>query len=179
MKKLQNYVISESAEVEANMLNTEIKSLNEINLLILKNNININFIQNQNNEEENNENNNPDNQNNINANKNKNAINNLDLYYGNLCSFFDDLGYIDSHHTFYINLGALQYLPLIFASITYNELEKIFYYDKKAACAKQQKNDNFELFYLTNGIFNILYQMGKSNIIIFVALLNVLIFFPY
>ena len=176
LKKLQNYVLSESSEVEANMLNTEIKSLNEINLLILKNNINIDFIQNQdegNNNEENN-NVNPDigNVGVEDVKKNNKIKNNLGIYYHNLCSFFDDLGYIDSNHIFYMNLGQMQYLPLILAAITINELEKIFYFDKKSNSAKKQKNDNFELFYFTNGIFNILYQMGKSNIIIFVALLT-------
>ena len=174
LKKLQNYVLNESSEVEANTLNTEIKSLNEINLLILKNNININFIQNE--EENNNEenNNNPDieNLNVADVKKNKKIKNNLDLYYNNLCSFFDDLGYIDSNRTFYINLGTMQYMPLILAAITHNELEKIFYFDKKTNSAKKQKSDNFELFYFTNGVFNILYQMGKSNIIIFAALLT-------
>ena len=166
LKKLQNYVLNESAEVESNMLNSEIKSLNEINLLILKNNININIVQ----EQEENNNNNPNNENKT----NKKTINNLDNYYGNLCSFFEDFGYIDSQHTFYINLGSMQYLPIIFACITYNELEKLFYYDKKSGCAKKQKSDN-DLFYFTNGMFNILYQMGKSNIIIFVALLSELL----
>ena len=66
----------------------------------------------------------------------------------------------------------MQLMPFILASMTYNELEKIFYFDKKSGCAKKQKSDSFELFYFTNGIFNILYQMGKSNIIIFVALLS-------
>ena len=171
LKKLQNYVLSESSEVEATMLNTEIKSLNEINLLILKNNINVNFIQN---EEENDDNNNADNENpdNLNIKKNKKTENNLDKYYNNLCSFFEDLGHIDSQHTFYINLGAMQYLPVILASITYNELERIFYYDKRSGCAKRQKNENIDLFYFNNGIFNILYQMGKSNIIIYIALLT-------
>ena len=168
LKKLQNYVLSESSEVEANMLNTEIKSLNEINLLILRNNININFIENK--DEENNENNPEEKKNDFN--KNKKILTNLESYYNNLCSFFEDLGYIDSQHTFYINLGAMQYLPLILASITYNELEKIFYFDKRGGCAKKQKSDSFDLFYFTNGIFNILYQMGKSNIIIFVSLLT-------
>ena len=56
------------------------------------------------------------------------------------------------------------------ASITYNELEKMFYFDKTSGVAK--KLNNFELFYFTNGIFNILYQMGKSNIIIFLAFLT-------
>ena len=170
LKKLQNYVLSESSEVEANMLNTEIKSLNEINMLILKNNININFIQNP--DEENNNENNPDEKKNVDLNKNKKTLSSLDSYYNNLCSFFEDLGYIDSQHTFYINLGSMQLMPFILASMTYNELEKIFYFDKKSGCAKKQKSDSFELFYFTNGIFNILYQMGKSNIIIFVALLS-------
>jgi WASH complex subunit strumpellin len=174
LKKLQNYVLNESSEVEANTLNTEIKSLNEINLLILKNNININFIQNEeeNNNEENNNNPDTENLNVADVKKNKKIKNNLDLYYNNLCSFFDDLGYIDSNRTFYINLGSMQYMPLILAAITHNELEKIFYFDKKANSAKKQKSDNFELFYFTNGVFNILYQMGKSNIIIFAALLT-------
>ena len=156
------------------MLNTEIKSLNEINLLILKNNINVNFIDNQEENDNNNDNNNQDNENNNEqkVNKNKKAINNLDKYYHNLCSFFEDLGYIDSQHTFYMNLGAMQYMPLILATITYNELEKIFYYDKRSNSVKRQKSDNFDLFYFNNGIFNILYQMGKSNIIIYIALLT-------
>ena len=174
LRKLQNYSLSERSEVEATMLNTEIKSLNEINLLILKNNINVNFIDNQEENDNNNDNNNQENEKNNEQkdNKNKKAINNLDKYYHNLCSFFEDLGYIDSQHTFYMNLGAMQYMPLILATITYNELEKIFYYDKRSNSVKRQKSDNFDLFYFNNGIFNILYQMGKSNIIIYIALLT-------
>ena len=180
LKKLQNYLLSDSAEVESTIINSEIKSLNEINLLILKNNININIVQNpdeNNNTEDQNNQNNQNDQNNQNAqnnnmNNNKNNIYNLDNYYRNLCSFFEDLGYIDSQHIFYVNLGNMQYLPVILACITYNELEKLFYYDKKTGTAKKQRNENFDLFYFTNGIFNILYQMGKSNIIIFVALLS-------
>ena len=171
LKKLQNYVLSESAEVEANMLNTEITSLNEINLLILKNNININFVQEP--EENNIITENQDNENNEqNIKKNKNKINNLDNYYLNLCSFLDDFAYVDSQHIFYINLSAMQYMPIILASITYNELEKIFYFDKKSGTAKKIRSDNFELFYFSNGIFNILYQIIKSNIIIFIALMS-------
>ena len=66
----------------------------------------------------------------------------------------------------------MQYLPLILASISFNELEKLFYYDKKTGTTKKLNNNNFELFYFSNGIFNILYQMGKSNIIIFLAFLT-------
>ena len=171
LKKLQNYVLSESAEVDANIISGEIKSLNEINLLILKNNININFVQEP--EENNIITENQDNENNEqNIKKNKNKINNLDNYYLNLCSFLDDFAYVDSQHIFYINLSAMQYMPIILASITYNELEKIFYFDKKSGTAKKIRSDNFELFYFSNGIFNILYQMGKSNIIIFIALMS-------
>ena len=169
LKKMQNYVLSESAEVDASIISSEIKSLNEINLLILKNNVNINFIEDP---VENNNNENPDLDNNDKNKNGKNKINKLDNYYMNLCSFFDDFGYVDSQHTFYMNLSGMQYLPIILASLSYNELEKLFYYDKKAGCSKKQKSDSFELFYFTNGIFNILYQMGKSNIIIFVALLT-------
>ena len=162
LKRLQNYVLSETAEVESNMLSNEIKSLNEINLLILKNHININFIKDENAENE--ENNNLD--------KNKIKISDLDNYYSNLISFFNDFGCIDSQHTFFTNLSKMNYLPIILASISYNELEKMFYYDKKSGNAKKLNNYNYELFYFTNGIFNILYQMGKSNIIIFLALLT-------
>ena len=177
LKKLQNYVLSECSEVEANILNGEIKTINNINLLILKNHINLNFIENQENQDnqqnnENNKNNDDENINNLNINQNKKKVNNLDNYYQYLSSFFEDLGYIDSNHTFYINLGSLQYLPIILSSVTYNELEKLFYFDKKNNTAKRQKNDNYDLFYFTNGLFNLLYQMGKSNIIIFVALLS-------
>ena len=167
LRRLQNYILNESAEVEANMLSNEIKSLNEINLLILKNHININFVKDPNVNPENEENNN--NNNNLDP-SNKNSVNDLDNYYSNLISFFNDFGCIDSQHIFYNNLSKKHYLPLILASITYNELEKMFYFDKKSGVAK--KLNNFELFYFTNGIFNILYQMGKSNIIIFLAFLT-------
>jgi len=66
----------------------------------------------------------------------------------------------------------MQYLPLILANISYNELEKLFSFDKKTGMAKKVNNNNFDLFYFSNGIFNILYQMGKSNIIIFLAFLT-------
>ena len=168
LRKLQNYIVNESAEVEATMLSNEIKSLNEINLLILKNHININFIKDPSlNPEEDNLNNNS-----TNINNDKNKINDLDNYYSNLISFFNDFGCLDSTHIFYINLSKMQYLPLILACISFNELEKMFYYDKKSGTAKKLNNFNFDLFYFTNGIFNILYQMGKSNIIIFLALLT-------
>ncbi len=168
LRKLQNYIVNESAEVEATMLSNEIKSLNEINLLILKNNININFIKDPSlNPEEYNMNNNS-----TNINNDKNKVNDLDNYYSNLISFFNDFGCLDSTHIFYINLSKMQYLPLILACISFNELEKMFYYDKKSGTAKKLNNFNFDLFYFTNGIFNILYQMGKSNIIIFLALLT-------
>ena len=165
LRKLQNYVLNECAEVEANMLSNEIKSLNEINLLILKNHININFIKDQGNNPENEEKNNT----NIND---KNKVNDLDNYYINLISFLNDFGCRDSQHIFYANLSKMQYLPLILASISFNELEKFFYYDKKSGTAKKLNNNNFDLFYFSNGIFNILYQMGKSNIIIFLAFLT-------
>ena len=168
LRKLQNYIVNESAEVEATMLSNEIKSLNEINLLILKYHININFIIYPSlNPEEDNMNNNS-----TNINNDKNKINDLDNYYSNLISFFNDFGCLDSTHIFYINLSKMQYLPLILACISFNELEKMFYYDKKSGTAKKLNNFNFDLFYFTNGIFNILYQMGKSNIIIFLALLT-------
>ena len=168
LRKLQNYIVNESAEVEATMLSNEIKSLNEINLLILKNHININFIKDPSlNPEEDNMNNNS-----TNINNDKNKIYDLDNYYSNLISFFNDFGCLDSTHIFYINLSKMQYLPLILACISFNELEKMFYYDKKSGTAKKLNNFNFDLFYFTNGIFNILYQMGKSNIIIFLALLT-------
>ncbi len=165
LRKLQNYVLNECAEVEANMLSNEIKSLNEINLLILKNHININFIKDQGSNPENEEKNNT----NIND---KNKVNDLDNYYINLISFLNDFGCQDSQHIFYANLSKMQYLPLILASISFNELEKFFYYDKRSGTAKKLNNNNFDLFYFSNGIFNILYQMGKSNIIIFLAFLT-------
>ena len=164
LKKLQNYMLNESAEVEANMLSNEIKSLNEINLLILKNNININFVKDESANAENEENNNNQN------NNDKNKTSDLDNYYGNLLSFFNDFGCVDSKHIFYINLSKKQYLPLILANISFNELEKMFYFDKKTGTIK--KTNNFDLFYFTNGIFNILYQMGKSNIIIYLGFLT-------
>ena len=163
LKKLQTYLLNENTEVEANMLNTEVKSLNGINLLILKNNININFVKDAaNNPDE------PENK----VNNAKDSLNSLDNYYFNLCSFFEDFGYVDSQHTFYSNLTSMQNMPLVLGIVTFNEMKNFFVYDKKSKVMKKTRNENLDLFYFTNGIYNILYQMGKSNIIIFIALLS-------
>ena len=178
LRKLQNYSLTENTQVDAYILSSQIKSMNEINLLILKNNINLKFADENNNDQQQNEQQNQenaDNNNNNNENKNNNLNQNNDKvkeFYVTLCSFFEDFGYIDTLHTFYNNLTSLQYLPVLLAITTYNEITNYYSVDKKTLTIKKNKIDNFDLFYFTYGVYCILYQMGKNNIILFIALIS-------
>ena len=153
LRRLQNYSLSENAEVDSYILTSQVKSMNEINLLILKNRINIKF------------NNDPAAM--PESNQNLFTSNN---YYNNLCSFFEDFGFVDTLHTFYSNLSQFQYLPLLLAVTAYNKIMGAYYLDK-SQIKKNNPKDEFDLFYFSYGIYIILYQMGKNNIIMFIALL--------
>ena len=96
MRKLHNYILTENSVIDCSILNTELKSLDIINLLIMKNDIKINFQG----DEANPDNANPE---------NKKGNSNLDIYYNNLLSFLEDFGYIDTEHTFFQDLNSLQY----------------------------------------------------------------------
>ena len=153
--RLQNYSLSENAEVDSYILTSQVKSMNEINLLILKNFIDIKF------------NNDPAAIPETNPQNNIFTVNN---YYNNLCSFFEDFGFVDTLHTFYSNLSSLQYLPLMLAVCAFNKVTSSFYLDKYTI-KKNNPKDEFDLFYFTYGVYIILYQMGKNNILMFIALL--------
>lgn len=155
LRRLQNYSLSENAEVDSYILTSQVKSMNEINLLILKNFIEIKF------------NNDPAAIPETNPQNNIFTVNN---YYNNLCSFFEDFGFVDTLHTFYSNLSSLQYLPLMLAVCSFNKVTNSFYLDKYTI-KKSNPKDEFDLFYFTYGVYIILYQMGKNNILMFIALL--------
>ena len=155
LRRLQNYSLSENAEVDSYILTSQVKSMNEINLLILKNFIDIKF------------NNDPAAIPETNPQNNIFTVNN---YYNNLCSFFEDFGFVDTLHTFYSNLSSLQYLPLMLAVCAFNKVTSSFYLDKYTI-KKNNPKDEFDLFYFTYGVYIILYQMGKNNILMFIALL--------
>ena len=161
LRRLQNYSLSENAEVSAYILSSQIKSMNEINLLLLKNDINITF---------NNDNNGEQTQQTNETNKLMTENN----YYNNLCGLFEDFGYLDTLHTFYSNLRNYHYLPLMMAIIAYNQLTNGYYLDK-GTIVKRSKSDDFDLFYFTYGVYILLYQMGKKNLVLFIGLISKLL----
>ena len=171
LRKLQNYVLSENSEVNCYILNTEMKSLDKINLLILKNDIVVNFPQdnaNVNNIEENGD---PLGKG-LNNKEPKQVYSSSDYYYNNLCSFLEDFGYVDSEHTFFHNLNSLKYMPILLAITTFNYIKHYYEYDKKKMILEKKLGEDFDMYYFTHGIFCILYQMGKSNLIIFISMLS-------
>ena len=171
LRKLQNYILSENSEVDCYILNTEMKSMDKINLLILKNDIKVNFISDDANNQNNNDQGNPLG-NGPNNNEPKKANSSLDNYYNNLCSFLEDFGYVDTEHTFFQNLNSLQYMPVILAATTYNSIKHYLEYDKKKMVLEKKLGENFDMNYYTHGIYCILYQMGKKPLITFIAMIS-------
>ena len=173
LRKLQNYIISENAEVGCYMLNTEMKSMDKINLLILKNDIKVNFIS-----DDANPNNNPQDDaldkglSNNNKNNQKSEISSLDNYYNSLCSYFEDFGFVDTEHTYYYNLNQIQSMPTILAATTFNSIKQFMEYDHKKMSLEKKTGENFDINYFTHGLYCILYQTGKKNIISFIAILS-------
>ena len=143
------------------------KSIDKINLLIIKNNIKINFPM---------DDANPNVNENVGKDPNKKQENpSLDNYYNNLCSFLEDFGYIDSEHTYFRNLNSLQYMPIILAATTYSSIKDFFEYDKKKLIIEKKLEKNFDIYYYSCGLYCILYQMGKQNLITFIAILSAMI----
>ena len=169
LRKIQNYILSENSEVDCYILNTEMKSMDKINLLILKNDIKVNFISDDANSQ-NQEQNDPLGKAPNNTQKEENSS--LNNYYRNLCSFLEDFGYVDTEHTFFQNLNSLQYMPIILAATTYNSIKHYFDYDKKKMTLEKKMGENFEMNYYIHGMYCILYQMGKKNLITFIAMLS-------
>ena len=159
MRKLQNYIISDNSAISCSTLNTEMKAMDMINLLILKNDIKIKF-------QENAANDNPLN-NNL---EDKNKTSDLDLYYNNLLSFLNDFGFIDTEHTFFQNLNSLEYLPVILAITTFTYIKKYYEYDKNKMVITRKMKENFDMNYYTHGMYSLLYQMGKKNVITFISM---------
>ena len=172
-RKICNFMISENSEVDCSIINTEMKSIDKINLLILKNDMKVNFQI-----DDANANNNVNVGNAQGNDPNKKQENpSLDNYYNNLCSFLEDFGYIDSEHTYFQNLNSLEYMPIILATTTYNTLKDYFDYDKKKLIIEKKMAENFDMYYYTSGLHCILYQMGKKKLITFIAILCAIIRF--
>ena len=159
MRKLHNYILTENSVIDCSILNTELKSLDIINLLIMKNDIKINFQG----DEANPDNANPE---------NKKGNSNLDIYYNNLLSFLEDFGYIDTEHTFFQDLNSLQYLSVILAITTFIYIKKYYKFDYKKMTINREMGETFDMYYYTHGMYCILYQMGKKNIITFISMVS-------
>ena len=172
LRKMQNYILSENSEVDCYILNTEMKSMDKINLLILKNDIKVNFISDDANVE-NTEQGDPLGKGLNNNQKDQNSS--LDNYYSNLCSFLEDFGYVDTEHTFFQNLNSLTYMPATLSVTTFKTIKNYLEYDKSKMVLKKKSGDNFDMNYFTHGVFCILYQMGKKNLITFISMLSELL----
>lgn len=163
LRKMQNYSLSVNAEVDSYLLSSQIKSLNQINLLLIKNELDLKFDENALLEAEK--------QKEPNFGINKMDKNPSETYYQNLCQIFEDFGYIDTQHTFYADLSSETFLPILLACCTYMELGNDFNIDKKNHIVLK-KMDNFDMFYYTFGTYSVLYQTGRNNIVFFISILS-------
>ena len=161
MRKIQNYILSENSVIDCSILNTEIKSMDIINLMAMKNEMKINFQ------------NDDANQNPLDANQVKNKGNpDLEAYYNNLLSFLEDFGFIDTEHTFFQDLNSLQYLSVILAITTFTYIKKYYEFDNDKMTISKKMKQNFDIHYYTLGMYCILYQMGKKNIVTFISMVS-------
>ena len=163
MRKLHNYILSENSLIDCSVLNTEMKSLDIMNLVIVKNDIKINFQEDEAN---------PNPENNAQTQDHKKTMTDLDKYYNNLLSFLEDFGYIDTEHTFFQNLNTLQHLPIILAITAFIYIKKYFEYDRDKMTITKKMDQNFDMYYYTLGMYCILYQMGKKNIVSFISMVT-------
>jgi hypothetical protein len=173
LKLLVSHCLKESAEVDSHVLNSQIGNLNKVNMQMLKSFIELKFMK----EEES-----PTSPNTFNTQSNNNSDPPLNdrqkeaKYFKLLCELFEDFGLVDSSKTFYYNLSSLEHMVMILAMVSYNEMINCFAVDKKSGVvSKKYKNDDFEFYYFIYGIFIILYQMGRNNVIFFISFLSHLI----
>ena len=162
MRKLQNYILSENSVIDCSILNTEIKAMDIINLMIMKNEMKINFQNDQ------------ANQNPLESDQVKNKGNpDLEAYYNSLLSYLEDFGYIDTEHTFFQDLNSLQYLSVLLAITTFTYIKIYYGFDNgKMTITRKTKEKNFDIHYYTHGMYCILYQTGKKNIVTFISMVS-------
>ena len=161
MRKLQNYILSENSSINCSVLNAEIKAMDIINLMIMKNEIKINFQIDD------------ANPNSLNNNLDNSKTNpDLEAYYNNLLSFLEDFGYIDTQHTFFQDLNSLPYLSLVMAITIFICIKEYYKFDNDKMTITKQKKENFDIVYYTHGIYCILYQMGKKNLVTFISMIS-------
>ncbi|MCQ2816146.1 MAG: hypothetical protein MJ252_02660 [archaeon] len=162
LRKMLNFSLSVNAEVDAYVLTSQIKSLNEINLVLLTNELKLKFDSDalpQNPREST-----------IGINKVE-EINPTDTYYRDLCQLFEDLGYMDPQHTFYVDLSEELPLPVLLAACTYYQLNYEYSLEKGEKLV-DKGSSSFDLYFFTCGIYSLLYQTGKNNIIFFISILS-------
>jgi len=172
LRKLVTHSLKESVEVDSALLSTQLENLNRINLLLLNNFIELRFSDN-----------NKDGADGC-SNSNQSSIKNNSVpinhmhpnlpnevkYFKLLCELFEDFGLVNTHHTMYCNLSQLEYFPMILSLIAFNEMINCFVYDKKTGLvSKKNKNDDFDFYYFIHGIYVLLYQTGRNNVILFIS----------
>ena len=89
-----------------------------------------------------------------------------------MLTFLDDFGFIDTDHTFFQNLNSLQYLPAILAITSFTYLKKNYDYDKPKMTITKRIKENFDMSYYTLGMYCILYQMGKKNVVTYISMIS-------
>ena len=165
IKNLITHCLKESVEMESNTLDSQMISLNKMNLHLLKSFTDLKF-NNQNKQREEEKSKSDDNAEEFTERK----------YYKELCRILEDFGFVSSLDTFYFNLNGLDYLVMLLSIISYNEVTNAFVYDKKTgAIYKKNKNDDFDLNYFIYGIYVILNQMGRNNIIFYLSFISFMI----
>jgi WASH complex subunit strumpellin len=159
-----SHCLKESVEVDSNILNTQMENMNKLNMHILKNLIKLKF-------------NMPSNLQNNSGNINMRITEDPEeKYFKILCNMFEDFGFMDSLNTFYLNLSNLDYLVMMLAMISYNEIINYCSFDKKTGAAmRKSRSDDYDLYYYLYGIYTILYQMGKDNVIFFISFITFMI----
>jgi WASH complex subunit strumpellin len=169
LKMLTSHCLKESVEVDSHVLNSQMENINKINMHLLKNFIEFKFKKENPTESPSaNHRNSFSSHNHIPSDKEKEM-----KYFKLLCEMIEDFGFVDSNKTFYFNLSNLEYLVMILALVTHNEMINCFNFDRRTGLVtKKYKNDDFEFYYFIYGLLVLLYQMGRNNVIFFISFIT-------
>lgn len=148
LKQFNVHSLRESVESENNFLYSQISNMNRLFLDKLKSQNDVQFENKDNKEDK------------------------SDDYLKILSEVFNDFSLCED--VFYVDLSKLEYMVLMLATITFNEINLNYGKDRDYNLVFKKKNPDFSLTYFMNGIKTILYQMGRKNTIMFLSILQTL-----
>lgn len=167
LKSVIQHCLKENTSYESSIFYSQMNNLNNLLLLIEKNNEEIEFPK-------------EDISNNINktvdiTNKDNNVYDSFNFY-----SFVNNIMYdfSFSNDNYYGDISRLDNIIILMSILTYYEIQNN-YCRSKGLLLRKGKNSEFDFYYMILGIKVILYQLGRKNLILYFSTLTYLMKISY